>query len=173
MNQERNINSKLSTSTKEQVPPTNNYGSTESSLDSTGELGPKGAFVIQRSSLQGLRRAGALDGTESESSSQEQTPLLEHPSNNNISVMRFVLLLLFLLFSCLVVHTMTLNLDLDVKSRLAVHSLSNAMQGILIVFWKLINKKITGIFIGINVLDTTTNFGQVLTDSGTSLSSMF
>ena len=111
--------------------------------------------------------------TESESSSQEQTPLLEHPSNNNISVMRFVLLLLFLLFSCLVVHTMTLNLDLDVKSRLAVHSLSNAMQGILIVFWKLINKKITRIFIGINVLDTTTNFGQVLTDSGTSLSSMF
>ena len=109
--------------------------------------------------------------TESESSSQEQTPLLEHPSNNNISVMRFVLLLLFLLFSCLVVHTMTLNLDLDVKSRLAV--LSNAMQGILIVFWKLINKKITRIFIGINVLDTTTNFGQVLTDSGTSLSSMF
>lgn len=39
------------------------------------------------------------------------------------------------------------------------HCLS--VQGILTVFWKLINKKIDGIFIAVNILDIVTNFGQV------------
>lgn len=35
------------------------------------------------------------------------------------------------------------------------------VQGILIVIWKLNSTHISGIFIGVNVLDTITNFGQV------------
>ena len=42
-----------------------------------------------------------------------------------------------------------------------VLSLQSHLQGILIVLWKLISGEISGIFIGVNVLDTTTNFGQV------------
>ena len=34
-------------------------------------------------------------------------------------------------------------------------------QGILIVFWKLVSKRIDGVFIAVNILDTVTNYGQV------------
>ncbi|XP_064401866.1 lysosomal cholesterol signaling protein-like [Halichondria panicea] len=59
---------------------------------------------------------------------------LWHKDKSGQHLMRFIVLILFLLFSSLV--------------------------GILILIWKLSSPLVTGIFIAVNVLDTVTNFGQ-------------
>jgi hypothetical protein len=141
MNQERNI---PSTATKQnekenynenhtQIP--NSYGSTNNFLESTRERSSKASdSSCSLQSLGGTKRV--VETREEVDSRLEQTPLLQSTSSDShkSSTMQFLLLLLFLLFSCLV--------------------------GILIVLWKLISGEISGIFIGVNVLDTTTNFGQ-------------
>ena len=102
MGKERNVPS--NESDQQGVQP-NNYGSMDNSLQSAETESSTEVAGVQGTSIQRLRRAGTSMGTgnEPETSKHEHKPLLQQNSKYEASQLRFVLLLLFLLFSCLVV----------------------------------------------------------------------
>ena len=70
--------------------------------------------------------------------------------DRDTSLTYFVVLVLFLLFSCVVVS----NDIFPVNQMIYI-------KGIMVVLWNLVHKEISGVFIAASVLDIVTNFGQV------------
>lgn len=172
--------------------------------DGSGEVHPHsvqdtdGAEVITKDEMEIQESSNSYHDRSPDSGSvHERTPLLATVQQSSTSfgtlpvtsdlsyrdisgkqVTRFIVLLMFLLFSCLVVSTYTCMYSsvtcvctcaCSYMYMLHVHALFfcvdyesfSPVQGILIVIWKLNSTHISGIFIGVNVLDTITNFGQV------------
>ena len=71
---------------------------------------------------------------------------------------RFIVLHMFLIFSMLMVNAYILS-NMNMHYYIVLYML---YQGILIVIWKINRKSISGLYIAVNVVDTVTNFGQVM-----------
>ena len=119
--------------------PKPSYGGTHVIESSTGNNDGPHQVLAKEEAKCSINTIKSLDNTPSTDKSDRDT-----------SLTYFVVLVLFLLFSCVVV-----SIDMFSVNQMIY------IKGIMVVLWNLVHKEISGVFIAASVLDIVTNFGQV------------